>query len=72
MSRKSLPDDVCTTIIVPGDLYRTVKAACALEGISVREKVNELLKREFPDVLELPKRKRRQPSRLAPQMAEAE
>ena len=65
MSRKSLPDDVRTSIMFPGDLYRTVKAACAIEGISVREKLNALLAREYPTAFEPVKRKRRQPSKLS-------
>lgn len=33
---------------VPRSLHRRVKAGCALQGVTIREKVLELLEREFP------------------------
>jgi hypothetical protein len=71
MPRKRQPGDIRTTIMLPGDLHRTVKAACALEGISVNKKLHDLLAREYPDACEPAKRKRRQPSKVA-QMEAAE
>lgn len=71
MPRKSQPGDIRTTFTLPGGRLRMVKAACALEGVSLGEKVTDLLAREYPETLELVKRKRRQPSKLA-QMAGAE
>ena len=51
MPRKRQPGDIRTTIMLPGDLHRVVKAACALEGISVNKKLHDLLTREYPDAL---------------------
>ena len=52
MPRKRQPGDIRTTIMLPGGLHRIVKAACALEGISVNKKLHDLLAREYPDALE--------------------
>jgi hypothetical protein len=72
MPRKRQPGDIRTTIMLPGDLHRTVKAACALEGITVNKKLHDLLTREYPDALEPPKRRRRQPSKIVAQLEGAE
>ena len=69
MPRKRQPGDIRTTIMLPGDLHRAVKAACALEGISVNKKLHDLLTREYPDAFEPVKRKRRQPSKIATMQA---
>ena len=61
--RKSHPGDFRTSVIFPGRLYRELKAACAREGISVREKLIDLVKREFPEPPE-PASSARKPSRV--------
>ena len=97
--RRRQPGDISTTFIFPGELQRALKADCALAGISISEKLIELLMREYSDAIEEqkrlhraasqqlhdalmreyppgafdpPKRKRRQPSQIAPQLAQGE
>jgi hypothetical protein len=64
-SKTRNPDFVYTSVAVPIALYRMMKARAALDGVSIRERLNELLAREYGEVPEALKRKRRQPSRFA-------
>lgn len=47
-NRKQPEENMRMTFDVPKSLHRRVKVACALEGVTIREKVLELLEKEFP------------------------
>ncbi|MDQ5854066.1 MAG: hypothetical protein M3380_18755 [Chloroflexota bacterium] len=47
-NRKEQEENMRMTFDVPRSLHRRVKAGCALQGVTIREKVLELLEKEFP------------------------
>ena len=47
-NRNQPEENMRMTFDVPKSLHRRVKAGCALQGVTIREKVLELLEREFP------------------------
>jgi hypothetical protein len=50
VERRTGPEEnMRMTFDVPKSLHRRVKAGCALQGVTIRDKVLELLMREFPE-----------------------
>ncbi|HZG68150.1 MAG TPA: hypothetical protein VEZ12_15505 [Herpetosiphonaceae bacterium] len=47
-NRTKPEENMRMTFDVPKSLHRRVKAGCALQGVTIREKLLELLEREFP------------------------
>lgn len=45
----SLQTDYRFTVVIPEFLHRRIKKYCAVNGISIKEKLTEIFEKEFPE-----------------------